>query len=113
MHDPVPARILPNKQGNGVVILADDFQAENLTFRNTSGDHGQAMALCIEGDRAVVKDCLILGWQDTLLLNNGRHYFKNCTVEGRVDFIYGSATAVFDDCLIRTKGKSYITAASS
>ena len=113
VHDPVPSKILPAKNGNGVVILADDFIANNLTFRNTAGDHGQAMALCIEGDRAVVTNCQILGWQDTLLLNTGRHYFKDCAISGRVDFIYGSAAAVFDDCVIITKGSSYVTAAST
>jgi pectinesterase len=113
VHDPIPANTLPGMQGNSVIVLADGFHARNLTFRNTSGDHGQAMALRLEGDQAVIQDCLILGWQDTLLVNNGRHYFKNCTIEGRVDFIYGSATAVFDDCEIRTKLQSYITAAST
>src|SRR4051794_6089643 len=56
--------------GTGVVILADDFHAEKLTFQNTSGDHGQALALRIDGDRAILKDCRMLGWQDTLMINN-------------------------------------------
>jgi pectinesterase len=60
-----------------VVILADDFCAGNITFQNTSGDHGQALALRVDGDREVFKHCRLLGWQDTLLVNNGRHYFSN------------------------------------
>ena len=47
------------------------------------------------------------------MVNNGRHYFTNCFIAGRVDFIYGSATAVFDRCEIQSKNGGYITAAST
>ncbi len=97
----------------GFVIVGNDFRAENLTFENTSGDHGQALAVRVDNDRAVFSNCRILGWQDTLMVNNGRHYFTNCHIEGRVDFIYGSATAVFDRCEILSKNGGYITAAST
>lgn len=97
----------------GLVVAANDFCAENLTIENTSGDHGQALALRVDADRAVFKDCRILGWQDTLMVNNGRHYFTNCFIAGRVDFIYGSGTAVFDHCEIHSKNGGYITAAST
>ena len=97
----------------GVVIAGDDFSAERITFQNTSGDHGQALALRVDGDRAIFKDCRILGWQDTLMINHGRDYFTNCYVAGRVDFIYGSATAVFDRCEIHSRNGGHITAAST
>jgi pectinesterase len=97
----------------GLVVVGDDFCAENLTLQNTSGDHGQALALRVDNDRAVFENCRILGWQDTLMVNNGRHYFTNCYIEGRVDFIYGSATAVFDQCVIHSKNGGYVTAAST
>src|SRR5207248_3067520 len=84
----------------GLDIVGDDFKAENLTSQNTSGDHAQALALRVDGDRAIFKTCRILGWQDTLMINNGRDYFTNCYIAGRVDFIYGSATALFDHCEI-------------
>lgn len=100
-------------KGTALVVLADDFKADKLTFQNTSGDHGQALALRIDGDRAVVSNSRLLGWQDTLMVNNGRHYFKDCYIEGRVDFIYGSATAVFDHCEIKSKNGGYVTAAST
>jgi pectinesterase len=99
--------------GTGVVILGNDFRAEKVTFQNSSGDHGQALALRVDGDRAVFEGCRMLGWQDTLMINNGRHYFKDCYVEGRVDFIYGSATAVFERCEIHSKNGGHITAAST
>ncbi len=97
----------------GVAVAGDDFSAENLTFQNTSGDHGQALALRVDGDRETFNHCRILGWQDTLMLNNGRDYFTNCYIEGRVDFIYGSATAFFDRCEIRSKNGGHVTAAST
>jgi pectinesterase len=97
----------------GFVVVGNDFRAENLTFENTSGDHGQALAVRVDNDRAVFENCQLLGWQDTLMVNNGRHYFTNCYIEGRVDFIYGSATAVFDRCTIHNKNGGYVTAAST
>jgi pectinesterase len=103
----------PRHKGTALVVLADDFRADRLTFQNTSGDHGQALALRIDGDRAVVTNSRLLGWQDTVMLNNGRHYFRDTYIEGRVDFIYGSATAVFERCEIKSKNGGYVTAAST
>jgi pectinesterase len=100
-------------KGTGVIVLADDFRAENLTFENTSGDHGQALALRVDGDRARFDNCRMLGWQDTLMLNAGRDYLTNCLIAGRVDFIYGSATAVFDHCTIKSKNGGHVTAANT
>jgi pectinesterase len=97
----------------GMVVAANDFCAENLTIENTSGDHGQALALRVDADRVVFNHCRILGWQDTLMVNNGRQYFTNCYIAGRVDFIYGSATAVFDHCEIHSRNGGHVTAAST
>lgn len=100
-------------KGTGVVVLGDDFRAENLTIENTSGDHGQALAMRVDGDRAAFNRCRMLGWQDTLLVEKGRQYFTNCYIEGRVDFIFGSATAFFDHCEIHSKNGGFVTAAST
>jgi pectinesterase len=105
---------VPNRMpGTGVIILADGWRAKDITFQNTSGDHGQAMALRTQGDRAVIENCRLLGWQDTLLVHSNRQYFKDCYIEGRVDFIYGASTAVFERCEIKSKQGGYITAAST
>lgn len=108
-----PQTNAPYQFNPGFVVVGNDFYAENLTIENTSGDHGQALALRVDNDRAMLNHCRILGWQDTLMANNGRHYFTNCFIAGRVDFIYGSATAVFDHCEIQSKNGGYITAAST
>jgi len=97
----------------GMVVAANDFYAENLTIENTSGDHGQALALRVDGDRTVFNHCRLLGWQDTLMVNNGRQYLTNCYLAGRVDFIYGSGTAVFDHCEIHSRNGGHVTAAST
>ncbi|QIP15534.1 pectin esterase [Spirosoma aureum] len=100
-------------------IFGDDFRAENLTFENTAGRQvGQAVAAFVTGDRAVFVNCRFLGNQDTLYTGMpgqyGRQYYLDCYIEGTIDFIFGSATAVFDHCTIFSKtGGSYITAAST
>src|ERR1017187_10398584 len=94
-------------------IDADDFTAENLTFENSAGAVGQALAIRVDGDRAAFRNCRLLGWQDTILLNRGRQYFENCFITGAVDFIFGAATAWFENCEIRALGDGYLTAAST
>lgn len=95
------------------MIDADDFTAENITFENSAGAVGQALAIRVDGDRVVFRNCRFLGWQDTILLNRGRHYFENCYIEGHVDFIFGGATAYFEKCHIHCLKDGYITAAST
>jgi pectinesterase len=94
-------------------IDADDFTAENLTFENSAGAVGQALAIRVDGDRASFRNCRFLGWQDTILLNRGRQNFENCYIGGAVDFIFGAATAWFEKCQINCLGNGYITAAST
>jgi pectinesterase len=87
-----------------------DFYAENITFENSFGTGSQAVAVLSEADRLVFKNCRFLGWQDTLYAKNGRQYFENCYIEGHVDFIFGQAAAVFENCVIHSKGDGYIAA---
>jgi pectinesterase len=96
-----------------VQIDADDFSAENITFENSAGPVGQALALRVDGDRAVFRNSRFLGWQDTVLLNRGRHYFEGSLITGHVDFIFGAATAFFERCHIHSWRNGYITAAST
>lgn len=98
-----------------VLVQGNDFSAENITFENNAGRVGQAVALHVEADRAVFKNCRIIGDQDTLYagVDNSRQYYYNCYIEGTTDFIFGPATAVFENCVIHCKKNSYITAAST
>lgn len=95
------------------VIDADDFVAENLTFENSAGPQGQALAVRLDGDRLIFRNCRFLGWQDTILGNRGRHYYENCYIAGAVDFIFGGATEFYQHCRINCLGNGYITAAST
>lgn len=113
VHDPIPPGVSRGLAGYGVVVLGDGFQAANLTIRQVAGDHGQAIALRIDGDRAVLQGCSLVGWQDTVRLERGRHYLRDCFIEGRVDYIYGGAAALLENCTAHTKGNGYVTAAST
>jgi pectinesterase len=93
-------------------ISGNRFVAENITFQNSAGRVGQAVALYVDADEAVFKNCKFLGNQDTVFLGGetSRQYFVNCFIEGTTDFIFGPATAVFQHCEILCKSNSYITA---
>jgi pectinesterase len=117
-------------------ITAPDFQAENLTIQNgfnysanalkseddpTKVHNPQAVALMTDSasDRAVFRNCIIRGYQDTFFANAGRHYLYQCRIMGHVDFIFGAGQVVFEDCDIvsrNRKGKNptgYVTAPST
>ncbi len=131
-----------------IYIGGHDFTAENITFENSAGDGrivGQAIAAYVDTDRAAFKNCRFLGCQDTLFtgplpknptplglnlihptLGGGteeytgqvRQYYENCLIRGDIDFIFGSATAVFNNCEIKVNDRQervngYITAAST
>lgn len=98
-----------------ILVQGNDCVLQNLTIENTSGRVGQAVALHVEGDRFIAKNCRILGNQDTLYATTetSRQYYENCYVEGTTDFIFGEATCVFQSCTIKALSDSYITAAST
>ncbi len=124
-------------------VHGDRFTARNLTIANTAGfgaKTGQAVALYADGARMKFEKCRFLGRQDTLFTaplpptvvewggfrgprenaprDNGVHYYRNCYIEGDVDFIFGGATAYFEDCQIHSLTRDqqvngYVTAAST
>jgi pectinesterase len=126
-----------------IFIGADDVVAEHLTFANSAGDGrkvGQALAAYVDADRVAFYQCRFLGHQDTLFTGplppaaiqpKGfvgprehavrrpvRQYYTDCYIEGDVDFLFGSATAVFERCEIvsldrQSDPNGYITAAST
>ena len=102
-----------------VFVNADNFFAENLTFANDFNrthpqlpQGSQALAVAATGDRAVFRNMRFLGNQDTVYAAKKRQYFVDCYIEGNVDFIFGDARAVFENCEIRSNRESggYITA---
>jgi len=92
-----------------VNVSGDGFRARNLTIQNDyhlkDARPSQAVALAITADRAVLEKVRLLGAQDTLYAASkktapSRQYFKDCYIEGHVDFIFGDAKAFFDRCHI-------------
>lgn len=96
-------------------VEANEFCLENITIENSAGSVGQAIALSVEGDRCIFRNCRFIGNQDTVFAGgeNCRQYFTNCYIEGTTDFIFGVSTAIFDNCTIHCKANSYITAAGT
>ncbi|MBS1655113.1 MAG: pectin esterase [Bacteroidetes bacterium] len=98
------------------LIKADNFTAKNITFQNDAGfAAGQAVAVESDGDKAIFTNCRFVGFQDVLFTNNenSRQYYRHCYIEGTTDFIFGSATAWFEQCHIHSKKNSHVTAAST
>jgi pectinesterase len=98
-----------------VLAEGNDCIIKNLTIENSSGEVGQAVALNVNANRVIVSNCSLFGNQDTLYTSgeNCKNYFKGCYIEGTTDFIFGDATAYFENCIIHSKSNSYITAAST
>ncbi|CAL2248940.1 unnamed protein product [Prunus armeniaca] len=87
-----------------VQVFADNFVAKNISFMNVApipnpGDIGaQAVAIRISGDQAAFLGCGFFGAQDTLHDDKGRHYFKDCYVQGSIDFIFGNGRSFYENC---------------
>jgi pectinesterase len=98
-----------------VLVQGNGFTAQNLTIENTAGRVGQAVALHVDADRVIVKNCRILGNQDTLYAatTGSRQLYSGCDIEGTTDFIFGEATVVFQNCTVKSLTNSYITAAAT
>lgn len=96
-----------------VYVFGNGFKAKNVWFENSfdynnppadaDGSQKQGLAILVKADRAVFDSCIFTGHQDTLEAAAGRQYYKNCTIKGCVDFIFGdNPTAVFEDCNVVT-----------
>ncbi|MCR5129360.1 MAG: pectin methylesterase [Lachnospiraceae bacterium] len=121
-----------------VLVDGDRVRFENCTFENTAGSGkvaGQAIALYLDGDDIHLENCILKGHQDTLFLaplppkevepggftgpkqltprKDHTVYFKNCRIEGGVDFIFGGATAYFEDCEFVSNEAGYVFAPST
>ncbi|KFK37472.1 hypothetical protein AALP_AA4G261200 [Arabis alpina] len=84
-----------------VQVESEGFMAKWIGFKNTAGPMGhQAVAIRVNGDRAVLFNCRFDGYQDTLYVNNGRQFYRNCVVSGTVDFIFGKSATVIQNSLI-------------
>ncbi len=95
-----------------MAIFAPDFYAQGLWIQNTGGkEAGQALALHQDGDRGTYYHCRFTGYQDThRTKKDTRSYFKECVIEGAVDYIYAGGTCWFERCTLNSVAAGYITA---
>lgn len=91
-----------------VEVNGAEFAAVNLTIENGAGPGDPAVALALRSDRAVIKNCQILGYRHTLFADWGRQYFVGGEIAGDVHFIFGAAQAVFAGVTIRSRGTGVI-----
>ena len=121
-----------------VLVDGDNVHFRNCVFENAAGrgsEKGQAIALYLDGDGITLENCVISGHQDTLFLaplpekeiipggfigpkqfterKRRTYHFKNCTIKGGVDFIFGGATAYFDNCEFVSVEAGYVFAPST
>ncbi|XP_024981289.1 pectinesterase 2-like [Cynara cardunculus var. scolymus] len=82
-----------------IQVWGREFIARDMTFRNTAGPYaGQALAFFSVSDQSVLYHCSFEGYQDTLYACGNKQFYKECQIYGTVDFIFGDAAAVFQDC---------------
>ncbi|KAF9662307.1 hypothetical protein SADUNF_Sadunf18G0039400 [Salix dunnii] len=85
-------------------VLGDGFLCKAMGFRNTAGpEKHQAVAIRVQADRAIFLNCRFEGYQDTLYAQTHRQFYRSCVITGTVDFIFGDAAAIFQNCLITVR----------
>ncbi|WCJ33214.1 Pectin lyase-like superfamily protein [Euphorbia peplus] len=96
--------------------LADNIVVKRIRFVNSynfpknKNPIVRAVAAVVFGDKTSFYRCGFAGYQDTLWDQRGRHYFKKCTIQGAIDFIFGGGQSIYEDCSIQVVGDGFITA---
>ena len=87
-----------------VAAVGQGFLARDITFQNTAGaSKHQAVALRVGSDLSAFYRCDMIAYQDTLYVHSNRQFFVGCYIAGTVDFIFGNAAAVLQDCDIHAR----------
>ncbi|MCO5549254.1 hypothetical protein L7F22_002721 [Adiantum nelumboides] len=87
-----------------ISVDAQYFAAMNISFMNSApaqlpgAERQQAVALRVSGDNAVFYGCGFIGHQDTLYDQKGEHYFRDCYIEGSIDFVFGNGRSMYQGC---------------
>ncbi|KAI3411286.1 Pectinesterase [Psidium guajava] len=98
-----------------LIVESDYFVAANLIIANSAprpdgkAAGAQAVAVRVSGDKSAFYNCRLLGFQDTVCDDRGFHFFKDCYIEGTVDFIFGSGTSLYLSTELHVLGDSGLT----
>lgn len=114
-----------------LTISAPRFSAMGITIENSfawpegmkwNEEHDEsekkdlqavAVAVVFGAARSSFRSCTFKGWQDTLYVDYGISSFEDSTIEGAVDYIFGSGEALFQGCDIISKARGFVTAPST
>lgn len=85
-------------------VQGKGFIGKDMGFINTAGPaKHQAVAFRSGSDLSVMYGCSFDGYQDTLYAHSNRQFYRNCDITGTIDFIFGNAAVVFQNCNIRPR----------
>ncbi|CAN6468252.1 unnamed protein product [Victoria cruziana] len=82
-----------------LAVVGPNFIGRDFTVQNTAGPaKHQAVAVRNGADLSTFYRCSFEGYQDTLYAHSLRQFYRECDIYGTVDFIFGNAAVVFQNC---------------
>ncbi|KAG7425342.1 putative pectinesterase A [Fusarium oxysporum f. sp. raphani] len=104
MHHSENATVAGSDEASSTVdARGNNFRMYNIDVVNSFGVGSQAIAFTSNGNQQSFYGCGFYGYQDTLYVHSGYQYYKKCLIQGAADYIFGDATAWFEQCTAPTQ----------